>query len=106
MEAILSTAADNLGSPMILCFVLGVLAALARSDLSFPEAVAKGMSLYLLFAIGFKGGVGVAEHGGGLELELREGPVDQLLDPLVAGAVGDEHPGQGPDLHRLAVVAG
>ncbi|MGA0778711.1 MAG: sodium-dependent bicarbonate transport family permease [Gemmobacter sp.] len=68
MEAILSTAADNLGSPMILCFVLGVLAALARSDLSFPEAVAKGMSLYLLFAIGFKGGVGVAEHGGGLEL--------------------------------------
>lgn len=68
MEGIFATAADNLGSPMILCFVLGVLAALARSDLSFPEAVAKGMSLYLLFAIGFKGGVGVAEHGGGLEL--------------------------------------
>jgi hypothetical protein len=37
--------------------------ALARSDLTFPEAIAKGMSLYLLFAIGFKGGVSVAEHG-------------------------------------------
>jgi hypothetical protein len=60
---IFSLAADNLLSPIILCFVLGLAAALARSDLSVPEAVAKGMSLYLLFAIGFKGGASVAEHG-------------------------------------------
>ncbi len=59
----LELAADNLTSPMILCFVLGVAAALARSDLSFPEAVAKGMSIYLLFAIGFKGGVSLNEAG-------------------------------------------
>jgi hypothetical protein len=56
-------AAETLTAPYILCFVLGLAAAFARSDLSFPEAVAKGMSLYLLFAIGFKGGVGVAGHG-------------------------------------------
>jgi uncharacterized protein len=63
MEDMLGLAAQNLVSPIILSFLLGLLAALGRSDLSFPEAVAKGLSLYLLFAIGFKGGVGVAAHG-------------------------------------------
>lgn len=63
MEQILALAATNLISPIILSFALGVLAALARSDLTIPEAVAKGMSIYLLFAIGFKGGAGIAAHG-------------------------------------------
>ena len=58
MDSILTLAVTNLTSPIILCFVLGLAAALARSDLSVPEAVAKGLSLYLLFAIGFKGGAG------------------------------------------------
>jgi hypothetical protein len=39
------------------------LAALARSDLAIPEAIAKGMSLYLMAAIGLKGGIEVAESG-------------------------------------------
>ncbi|MGY6634415.1 MAG: sodium-dependent bicarbonate transport family permease [Alkalilacustris sp.] len=71
---------------MILCFALGMAAALARSDLSFPEAVAKGMSLYLLFAIGFKGGVGVAAHGVdlGLGLALVAGIVLSAGLPFVA----------------------
>jgi len=63
LDHILSLAAGNLISPIILSFVLGVAAALARSDLSVPEAAAKAMSIYLLFAIGFKGGVSVADHG-------------------------------------------
>ena len=63
MSDILELAAGNLISPIILSFVLGLVAALARSDLTIPEAVAKGMSIYLLFAIGFKGGAGVAAHG-------------------------------------------
>lgn len=63
MTDILELAAGNLISPIILSFVLGLTAALARSDLTIPEAVAKGMSIYLLFAIGFKGGAGVAAHG-------------------------------------------
>jgi uncharacterized protein len=77
MGDVLAIAGDNLLTPMILCFGLGLFAALARSDLSVPEAVAKGMSLYLLFAIGFKGGVAVAGHG----LDPR------LLAALVAGVV-------------------
>jgi hypothetical protein len=70
MTDMLAMAGQNLISPMILCFALGLAAALARSDLSFPEAIAKGMSLYLLFAIGFKGGVSVAEAGVDLTLGL------------------------------------
>jgi hypothetical protein len=69
----LSLAAENLTSPVILCFVLGLAAALARSDLNFPEAIAKGMSLYLLFAIGFKGGAAVSAHGADLSLGLAVG---------------------------------
>ncbi len=63
MNDIISLALANLLSPMILSFALGLGAALARSDLSVPEAAAKALSIYLLFAIGFKGGVSVADHG-------------------------------------------
>lgn len=52
---------ENLTSPPLLFFLLGVAATLVRSDLEMPEQVAKFLSLYLLFAIGFKGGVALAE---------------------------------------------
>lgn len=83
---IFATAAQNLTTPMILCFVLGLAAALARSDLTVPEAMAKGMSLYLLFAIGFKGGVSVAGHGldPQLGLSLVAGVALSFALPLVA----------------------
>ena len=45
MDSILTLAGQNLLTPMILCFALGGLAALARSDLSVPEAAAKTMAL-------------------------------------------------------------
>jgi uncharacterized protein len=54
---------ETLLSPVILFFVLGALAAFARSDLAIPEAIGKGISLYLMAAIGLKGGVQVAESG-------------------------------------------
>ncbi len=63
MSDILTLAESNLLSPMVLFFALGFLAAAARSDLQFPESVAKALSLYLLAAIGFKGGVIVAKSG-------------------------------------------
>lgn len=86
MDQILSLAGQNLLSPVILCFVLGLAAALARSDLTFPEAIAKGMSLYLLFAIGFKGGASVAEHGADLRLGMAVlmGVVLSFLLPFAA----------------------
>lgn len=54
---------STLTSPVILFFVLGFLAAVAGSELSVPESIAKGLSLYLMAAIGLKGGVAVAQSG-------------------------------------------
>ncbi len=89
MDGILSLAADNLLSPIILSFALGLAAALARSDLTIPEAVAKGMSIYLLFAIGFKGGVSVARHGVDATLigAIGAGVVLSFAIPFVAFAL-------------------
>jgi hypothetical protein len=59
----METVAATLSSPVILFFVLGLAAAFARSDLSIPEALAKGLSIYLMIAIGLKGGVEVSKTG-------------------------------------------
>jgi uncharacterized protein len=89
MDDILSIAAANLITPMILCFALGLFAALARSELTVPEAAAKTMSLYLLFSIGFKGGVSVADHGAdaSLILALLAGVVLSFGLPFIAFAL-------------------
>lgn len=47
---------NNLLSPPILFFFLGVFATLVKSDLEMPTQVARFLSLYLLFAIGIYGG--------------------------------------------------
>ena len=57
------TGLEILLSPVVLFFVLGALAAFAKSDLAIPESIAKGMSLYLMAAIGLKGGAQVAATG-------------------------------------------
>lgn len=54
---------ETLLSPVILFFVLGALAAAARSDLAVPEPLAKSLSLYLMASIGLKGGVQVSQAG-------------------------------------------
>lgn len=86
MEQMLTLALGNFLSPIILSFLLGVFASLARSDLNFPEAAAKAISIYLLFAIGFKGGVSVASHGLDLKLglSLLAGVVLSALLPIIA----------------------
>lgn len=47
----------NLLSPMVLAFALGIVATLVRSDLKFPGELYTALSIYLLLAIGLKGGV-------------------------------------------------
>lgn len=44
-------------NPGILFFILGVLAALVKSNLEIPESVVKFISFYLMLSIGFKGGI-------------------------------------------------
>lgn len=47
---------DNLTNPALLFFLLGIIAVALKSDLEIPQGSSKFISLYLLFAIGFKGG--------------------------------------------------
>ncbi len=47
---------ENVTNPALLFFVLGIIAVYLKSDLEIPPNSSKFISLYLLFAIGFKGG--------------------------------------------------
>jgi uncharacterized protein len=47
----------NLTSPVVLAFALGMIARLLRSDLEIPAAIQSYLSIFLLLAIGLKGGV-------------------------------------------------
>ncbi|MEY3747247.1 MAG: hypothetical protein RL194_706, partial [Pseudomonadota bacterium] len=58
---------------VILFFLLGVFARLVKSDLRLPEALYETLSIYLLLAIGLKGG-----------LELSKQPVLQLVPEVLA----------------------
>ena len=80
---------DTLTSPIILFFVLGLIAGFARSDLAIPEAMAKAMAIYLMAAIGLKGGVAVAESGfgGALATAVAAGITLSFLLPLPAFAL-------------------
>jgi hypothetical protein len=77
---------ETLLSPVILFFVLGVFAAVVRSDLAIPEAMAKAMSLFLMAAIGLKGGVQVAAAGlsTGMVAAGAAGLVLSFLLPFIA----------------------
>lgn len=47
---------------VVLFFLLGLIARLAKSDLRLPEAVYEVLSIYLLLAIGLKGGIELSRH--------------------------------------------
>jgi len=54
---------DILTNPAILFFIFGIFAGLIKSNLEIPQQIAKFLSLYLLMAIGLKGGVALATSG-------------------------------------------
>ncbi|NJL88644.1 MAG: sodium-dependent bicarbonate transport family permease [Coleofasciculaceae cyanobacterium SM2_1_6] len=54
---------SNILNPPVLFFFLGMLAVFVKSDLEIPSPLPKLFSLYLLFAIGFKGGVELIKSG-------------------------------------------
>ncbi len=64
--------ASNLLSPVILAFVLGVISSVVRSDLRLPGAIYNALSIYLLLAIGLKGGI-----------ELNQTPFSQFIGPAL-----------------------
>lgn len=70
----------NLISPPVVAFAAGLAAVWAKSDLKFPDQVYQALTIYLLLAIGFKGGSSMAAAGLG-ELILP------LLATLVIGSI-------------------
>ncbi|MFM8526605.1 MAG: sodium-dependent bicarbonate transport family permease [bacterium] len=82
----MSTALQNLLSPGVLFFALGAFAAAVKSDVGLPRQVAQTLALYLMAAIGFKGGAQLREAGLGFEagLALAAGLVLGLTIPLIA----------------------
>ncbi len=78
----------NLLSPIVLAFVLGVVASLVRSDLEFPEALYSSLSIYLLLAIGLKGGAELsATPFGEFALPVAATLTLGVLTPLTAYAI-------------------
>ncbi|WP_290426974.1 sodium-dependent bicarbonate transport family permease [Leptodesmis sichuanensis] len=61
---------SNILNPPVLFFFLGMTAIFVKSDLEVPPPIPKLFSLYLLFAIGFKGGVELAKSGVNQEVLL------------------------------------
>ncbi len=59
---------DNLTNPALLFFFLGVIAVQLKSDLEIPPNSSKFISLYLMFSIGFKGGLELSHSN--LDLEI------------------------------------
>lgn len=59
---------ENLKNPALLFFILGFIAIRLESDLRIPENSSKFISIYLLFAIGFKGGQELAHSTFDMEI--------------------------------------
>ncbi len=61
---------SNILNPPVLFFFMGMLAVFLKSDLEIPQPLPKLFSLYLLLAIGFKGGHELAESGMNAEIAI------------------------------------
>ena len=58
---VVDLAITNLTSPAVLAFALGIVAVWVKSDLRLPEALYSSLTIYLLLAIGLKGGVELSQ---------------------------------------------
>lgn len=77
---------SNITNPTLLFFALGTLSVLIKSDLEIPESSVKFISLYLLFAIGFKGGQELSHSTFTIEIfnSILFGLALSILIPLYA----------------------
>src|SRR4051812_37310263 len=67
-----STLGASLFTPMVLAFLLGIIASRVKSDLELPKDFYAALTIYLLFAIGLKGGA-----------KLSDAPLAQCLPPML-----------------------
>jgi hypothetical protein len=71
---------QNLISPSILFFALGIIAGFLKSDLNVPEQISRYLSIYLMMAIGFKGGVAIAETA-----EINGEVISTIIAGIITG---------------------
>lgn len=79
--------AQNLLSPALLFFAMGIIAGFLKSDLEIPDSISRYLSIYLMMAIGFKGGVAIAnthEVNGEVVATIAAGLVIGFLQPFIA----------------------
>lgn len=82
----LYTFAQNFLSPPILFFALGVIAGFLKSDLAIPEQISRYLAIYLMMAIGFKGGVAIAQTAdinGQVLLAIFAGIITGFTQPFI-----------------------
>jgi uncharacterized protein len=86
----LSVVGQNLFTPAILFFALGILAGFFKSDLEIPNSISRYLAIYLMMAIGFKGGVAIANtpdlNGDVISLILA-GVIIGFLQPFLGYAL-------------------
>lgn len=85
-HTIFSLAADNFLNPVILFFILGFTARFLKSDLEIPGNVSKFIAIYLMMAIGYKGGFALGQHEIGAQVltALMGGVAFSFLLPFFA----------------------
>jgi uncharacterized protein len=76
----------NLLDPAILFFVFGVLAGALKSNLEIPPAISRFLSLYLLMALGLKGGFALAQSG--VNSAVMAGLAAAILMAFIVPALG------------------
>jgi uncharacterized protein len=76
----------NLIDPAILFFIVGLLAGLARSNLEVPAPISRFLSMYLLMALGLKGGFALAASG--LNAQVAAGLGIAVLLAVVVPVIG------------------
>ncbi|MCL7747705.1 sodium-dependent bicarbonate transport family permease [Halalkalibacter alkaliphilus] len=76
MDQMLDIAYSNLLSPMILFFLIGIIAVVVNSDLKVPTAFYTGYTMIILFTIGIKGGV-----------ELRHVSLMEMIPTIIAAVI-------------------
>jgi hypothetical protein len=77
---------NNFMDPAILFFLFGVLAGLAKSNLEIPQPISKFLSLYLLMALGLKGGFALSQSG--LTLDVAKGLGAAILLAVAIPLIG------------------
>ncbi len=71
---------DDLSSPLCLAFALGIVARLVKSELALPKDLYTALSIYLLFALGLKGGVELSHTSLGEFLRPASSPWAWMFD--------------------------